>query len=254
MKVPHPTDHHLLSSIQQIFEAMLSEYRASREPSPFHDSAYEHVFSDWLLASAFDLGYDLYHLVPGALPDLSDIVVSCGRERRWVQTSLQKLKTRKFGHLVKKYFKGRHIFDLGSGDPHFSIVPDYLSRWSGAAGYWALDAHHIADVKIERDVSGFLSVQAPADLRWFCTLLDADDSTIVHKVPKIFLLSGLELQNFDSLPDRQCAAKMMGALISSCQRDDGILLSVSSRDFNVEDSTFMKVYEDAYIEFFVKKA
>lgn len=219
--------------------------------SHFYDRAEDYPLSDWMFAFALGEGLgdpEEFHL--GGLPDLSSII------RFDLESVLNRAEKRntKFYKFFKKYLSANILVDLGSGIPSRSVSPRILAEVVGAEGYIGVDLCHASN-EIRREefkwAQAFPSVFVRADHLDFLALLKA--KVKILKRGFCFLLSGIELVDFDSSEGKDYCRNLLTSVVECMDERSALILCVSSRDFFPSEFGLKLVYADPYHEFFAKK-
>lgn len=199
--------------------------------NPFVDQAATHTFSDWLLAFAYDFGYDPDDEFPlGALPDLQD-VFNLGQRNSNVDTKkLSKRKLLPLGRLLKDKVIDRYFIDLGCGDPKISFAPKFIAKSFSAKQYWGVDLAHI-----ENSDEYF-----KLDLLEFLARLELSE-------PKVFFIGGVDPK--DDLCTEYLRA-VRTELVRLCLPGDLVILGAGSTGLELDEvkGKFKVIYNDFFHE------
>lgn len=237
-----------------------SSHLESVESPHFFDQGESHLYSDWLLPSCIQTGWDYgdeYYLA--GFPDLSEVLereTSSIRVHFEIWQEYRRNGLTPLGRLLQKHLRGRVFIDLGSGRIEKSVVPRLIAEEFEAAFYLGVDQNlkaseiRRAEFQLDENRTAFRSLFFKDSALSFLKSMKPGIAGVVH-------IAGFELRNSASADSRLEVLEIMQELHRILSPGSVLLLGAASHDFQPQTgrwkSDFKFIGQNRYYRLFRRR-
>ncbi len=227
-----------LRDFNLLYRTHLSHQEGVESPH-FFDQGESHLYSDWLLPSCIQTGWDYgdeYYLA--GFPDLSEVLereASNVRVHADIWQEYRRNGLTPLGRLLRKHLRGRVFIDLGSGRIEKSVVPRLLAEEFEAAFYLGVDQNlktseiRRAEFQLDESRTGFRSLFFKDSALSFLKSMKPGIAGVVH-------IAGFELKNSASADSRLEVLEILQELHRILRPGSVLMLGAASHDFQPQTS------------------
>jgi hypothetical protein len=224
---------------------------AAKKDSVFFEQAETHCYSDWLLPSIYETGWDYGNdFYFAGFPDISEALKREKGAFTWNESAWKTYRREgltPLGRKLQDRGRGKIFLDLGSGLKEVSCVPRKVAEEFGAGFYVGID-------KIYNESALF---KDGTRQEFSCFYISADVFEFVERMKAsadwVVFLAGLEIKdrkNADALLEAQ---RLMQLLSKAMKKGALLLLGAASHDFQPASHDFKFIGQDRYHRLYLRR-
>jgi len=238
-----------LEDFQSLY--LTSAVAGGQRPSIFFEQAETHSYSDWLLPTSFETGWDYGNdFYFAGFPDLSEVLKRDKTSYAWnedVWKTYRREGMTPLGRKLQEQGRGKLFVDLASGLKNVSCVPRRIAEEIGASFYVGVDQIYSQSELVKE---GFR--QEYSCLYWAGDVFQFVKS-MRPSADWVVFLAGLEVKERASGEALLEAQSLMRQLRVAMKKGAVLLLGAASHDFVPPADDFKIIGQDRYHRLYLRR-